>query len=99
MTGRLTRRAALGAFASIPATAALATPPKVFPDFGSMPAAPAEHPDAALFALEKEMEEAYATKELALEACRQADRTYEKEKSERVELSPPPNPDVCVSGS
>jgi hypothetical protein len=47
--GRFSRRALLGAIASIPAIGAataafatVATSPKVFPNFGSIPAAPAE---------------------------------------------------------
>ena len=70
--GRFSRRVLLGAIAAVPATAALATPPKVFPDFG---AAPAEHPDAALFALDREMEEARAN---LAKASKAQDEIYQR---------------------
>ncbi|WP_214471054.1 hypothetical protein [Mesorhizobium sp. dw_380] len=59
ITGRFSRRLLLGAFAAAPAmaaTAALAA---------TIPAAPAEHPDAELFRLDCEMEEAQARMEQA----------------------------------
>jgi len=57
----------------------------MFPTFGSIPAAPAEHPDTALFALDREMEEAHARME---QASKVQDEVYRR----CTELYPPEPP-------
>ncbi|MER9278765.1 hypothetical protein [Mesorhizobium sp. M0522] len=74
------RRVLLGAFAALPAGAAalvVATP---------IPAEPAEHPDADLFWLYQELEEAHARTERASKVCSRAGKKYEA-------ALPPPPPD------
>ena len=53
------RRALLGAIAAVPAIGALATPPKVFPDFGRTPAKPALTPDVRIAAAIEEIKAAF----------------------------------------
>ena len=78
IAGRFSRRSLLlGAAASVPAMGA-ATAALALPTATLSPAAPAEHPDAALFALDQEMEEAHAAMQLAYRVVTEIDRKVEK---------------------
>ena len=74
----MNRRGLLAAIAAVPAAtasfAAVAAVPNVFPNFGSI----IEHPDAALFLLDKEMDKATAAMKRALRDARRIDKKCDK---------------------